>query len=588
MALQKNSNQRQFHWVNKVPESSQLSRSQGQEASSILKFVQKNRNTVYRRRQRPNNKTTHDFVAFETDVKPEPPELAEDDIEAADAARGKRDALNGIRSMQSRWRVNVPTNNLMKGSGIDPFASTVIPMTDSTFSLLQYTKASMLTGSGGYKVDIFSDQLRPFTDLYQAAVGYAFKEMVRSKHIIYPMLAVFSRRMRTLNDHPFAQAQDPDRYLLLATHAVRTSIAEHINDKDAMTYIATGVHFLICAAGLAGRFQESNMHISAFLKFLPYIDTNTLVGYWEWDTACSLDMVNAASTGEEPTIKIANSDPGPMPMARKVMFQDKLNAMKFQMCQTVDPAEASADITRYRERVVNNKFDTMQNPAEDLEAQLGSGLEAAFRTGVLSELMQPVLENLFDCLLVAKVIWRAPGLATRDDARWLCRKSKATLHELISLTGSKKIDTSTFFGQQAECLRQTLVILLMSAQSRLLRLSRKEQAARLKTALTPIVRLDWNSPSRRKDAKPQSVAGLHADEHQYVPNEMLLWMCMTGHWAASEAPEETWFAGASVAIAQHRLGLTDYNDLHRTMTKYLYSKTVQRESLMAIAKELQP
>ena len=582
MAQRKVYKSRQFHWVNKDSDSSELSRSEGQEATSILRFVQKNRTSVRRHRQRLSNKTTHDFVAFETDINLEVDESVDTEIERAELTRVESSVSNVFRSMQSRWRLNVPMNNMTEGSGVDPFATTVVPMTGPIFSLLQYCKSSILTGSGGYKIEACPEQLRPFTDMYQAASNYCFQNMIRFKHIIYPMLAVFSRRMSTLNDYPFAQAQNPDQYLILATQAVRTSIAEHIDDKEAMKYVATGVHFLICAAGLGGRVQESKMHITGFLKFLPYIDTQSLEGYWEVDTASSLDIINATSSGEEPTIKIAMCDPGSLPAGRKSALQDKLTAMKRDAWLYVEPQDASWDIARYHERIITNKFDLMQNPSEDIASSLGSSLETAFRTGMLHDHITPVVEDLLDCLTVAKVVWRAPEFAVKADTIWLCKKSKATLHELLSLTGSKNIDTSNVSGQQAECLRLTLIIVLTAAQYRLLHLSRFQQARRLKAALFSIVRLDWTRFSGPPRAKIEDKDAFKLEETYYSPNEMVLWMCMTGYWAAADGPEATWFAEASVAIAK-RLGLDGYEDLHRVMTRYLYSKTLQRESLVSIA-----
>ena len=585
MAQKKESKSRPFHWINKDSESSELSRSEGQEATSILRFVQRNRTSVRRRRQRPSSKTTHDFVAFETDIDLEIHESIEAEIERAEDTRGKNSVSNGFRSMQSRWRVSVPMNNVTEGSGVDPFAVTIVPMTGPIFSLLQYCESSILTGSGGYKLEACPEQLKPFTDMYQAASTHCLQNMVRFKHIIYPMLATFSRRMYTLNDYPFAQAQNPDQYLILATQAVRISIAEHIDDKEAMKYVATGVHFLICAAALGGRVQESKMHITGFLKLMPYVDTKSLEGYWEVDTASSLDILNATASGEEPIIKIAMCDPGPLPAARKTALQAKLTAMQRDAWLHVGPQKASRDIARYQDRIITNQFDLMQNPAEDIGTSLGSSLEASFHTDMVHHHITPVVGDLLDCLTVAKVIWRAPEFAVRADTIWLCKKSEATLHELLSLTGSKNIDTSNFSGQQAECLRLTLIIVLTAAQYRLLHLSRFQQARRLKAALISIVQLDWARVLGTSGAKIENEEMSNIEQAYYDPNEMALWMCMTGYWAATDGPEAAWFAEASVAIAK-RLGLDDYEDLHGVMTRYLYSKTLQRESLISIANHM--
>lgn len=190
----------------------------------------------------------------------------------------------------------------MSGSAVDPFAATVVPISGNMFSLLQYARQAIKAGAGGYRLDIFPHSLRPMTHMYQAAINHVFQNIMRLRHIMFPILAAFSRRLRLLNDSPFSSAQNPDWYLQLATQAVRASLNENMDDDNALGHIATGVHYLICSAGLAGRFEESNVHIRAFLKFLPYVNTNSLVGYWDFDTASSLDLLNAAALGEEPII----------------------------------------------------------------------------------------------------------------------------------------------------------------------------------------------------------------------------------------------------------------------------------------------
>lgn len=573
---------RQFHWINKDSDSVRLSRSQGQEAVSILRFVQQNRPKTRRKQQTLSGRTQHDFVAFETQAKVDVSKLVEretsQDHRQSVTVSNETD-VNAFRSLQSKWRIaQVPVNNVISGSGIDPFLSTVIPLDSSMYSVLQFARQKILNGGAGYKLDIFSNRLKPMTDMYEAAVQYVFKEVMVSKHVIFPILSAFSTSLLNAAHSPFVAAVRRDRYLQLASEAVRTALAEHLDDRRILRSIATGVHFLICSAALSGRLDETVIHINAFLKFLPYINTKSLIGHWEVDVVSSWDILNAAARGQTPTLKIRVSDPGAFATARMTVFDEKLAQMKVN---GASPSQPRLDIVEYHDRVIRNKFDLLQNPSLDFDLNLGSGLQRAKDTNQLHHVLLPIIHSLFDCVKVAKVVWQAPDFATKQDTSWLCRRTRAVLHELLSLGNSKEIDITTFAGRQGECLRLTLIIILMSALSRVLFHSRREQALRLKAMLIPIARLDWEAQVR---GLPQvSSVDQSEDTSPFNPHEMLLWIAMTGYWAAMGSPEAVWFAETAVEIAVQRLDLRGYKDLHTTMNKYLYSRTVQQECLEQIA-----
>ena len=118
---------RQFLWINKSMESSKLSRIKEKEARSILRFVQKNRTIVHRRRQRPRSRNVHELVAFKTESRLIVPGAQQGELEDFGATHGDGRTSNAFRSMLSKWRVNAPINSITPGSGVDPFVSTVVP-----------------------------------------------------------------------------------------------------------------------------------------------------------------------------------------------------------------------------------------------------------------------------------------------------------------------------------------------------------------------------------------------------------------------------------------------------------------------------
>lgn len=597
MAPRQDPRQKQFHWVNKDLESSRLSRSQGQEATSILRFVQQNRPKPRRgRRKCAEGTKPHDFVAFETEVIPEISRstdvLTEETSQAASELKYDT-TISTFRAMQSRWRVTrIPVNNITEGSAFDPFVSSVVPITAPMYSVIQFARKAILNGAGGYKLSVFSDQLKPMGEMYEAAVHYTLHSTIRYKHIIYPLLAAFSRFMPQADALPTESSQHPDLYLQLGSEAVRTAITEHMGNKDILSSVATGVHFLVSAAALSGRTEEVMIHLNAFLKFLPYVNTKTLVGYWEVDLMHSWAVRVAIVRDQAPLIKVAICDPGHFPPSRMARFRQQLEYMRGipKIHSTLD-----ADVNIFCRKAPRLQFDLLRNPLEDFDLDLGSSLETLVHTHQFYSAMLPIVRNVLDCLTVAKIIWRAPEIATKQDADWLCKRSRVVLHESLSLAGVKRIDTSTFGGQQAACFRQTLNIVLMGVISRQLHFSRRELADRLRGLLVPIVELDWRTQQRQQQQEEENggtEVPVAASSHlantssQFNEHEMLLWMLLTGYWIAAGTPDSEWFAEHAANVAVRRLSLKGYDDLHVVMTKYLYSKTVQRESLEQIASSI--
>lgn len=58
---------------------------------------------------------------------------------------------------------------------------------------------------------------------------------------------------------------------------------------------------------------------------------------------------------------------------------------------------------------------------------------------------------------------------------------------------------------------------------------------------------------------------------------------MTGLFNAQDEPEETWFMLRAAFVAQEHLGIVDYAGLENFMTDFLFSKTQQQKSLIAVS-----
>lgn len=186
--------------------------------------------------------------------------------------------------------------------------------------------------------------------------------------------------------------------------------------------------------------------------------------------------------------------------------------------------------------------------------------------------------------MVAKLTWRSPGFLTVKDTQWLCQRSRAVLHEFLSLTGVRAIPTSTLARRYVECLRLTLLIIMVGALYRILHLSREAMANRLRAALVKIIDICETFDGSDSILSEELIARDGQTDRYSIrqANEMLLWMCFIGYWAAGET-DALWFAVSTVKIATNRLDLRSLRDLEEVMLRHLYSKTMQRDSLRKIS-----
>lgn len=523
-------------------------------------------------------RSAHDFVAFKTS--------SGKFAHSLQHAAGESSLIRApdFRAAQTRWRLNIPVNNVTQGSGVDPFAATVIPMNDAIFSLLQYAKSSMIRGAYGYRLELIPHELRPMSHMYQSAQEYIFEHVLRYDYLIYPFLAAFSQRFYAqAGPTALSSLQHPDWYLHQGTRAVRTAIIENINDASVLSRISTGVCFLVCSTGMMFRCEETRIHIQAFMKFLPYLDTKDMVGYWKLETIAALDVLISVALGLEPVLRVATSDPGPLSLSEKNLIKESLLSIQQKESHFRSDAYTKVGWDGCPSGV---SLDLMRNPTEDLSLDLGCGFDEALTADILHPSISGPLTKLLECLTVAKLVWRAPKYASKRETQWLCRRSQAVLHELLSLNGARKIPSSTSLGKYAECLRLTLIITMTSALYRLHR-SRSMQSGRLRAVLSSVVEIRFcNTPRGFRigdDLEVIDVGELAGHQATRGSDELLLWMLFMGYWASSDTVDTGWFAEAIVRLSRQYLQPRNFSDLESIMMKYLYSKTVQRGSLARVA-----
>lgn len=568
-------------WIIKDVQSASLTRSNEVEATKKAKFVQQRSRKVLKRPRPSRDESNYDFVAFQT-TSQQPRDHVLEAVDNAAPTHTLFDQANHRTLHAGQWLHHLPrlsNDNTLYGSGIDPFQSAIVPITSDLFELIGYSKASILLGAGGYKTEAFHPHLRPFADMYDAAAHLTLTNILRFEHVLYPVLAAFSQRLHCRGQFPFALAYNPDHYIRFSLQALSAAISDGTHSGDHARSLALGIYFMVFATGMAGRLAESQLHVRAFLRLLPHLNTTVLAEFWLVDTAISMDIINSSHLGDCPIIGFASGDPGPMARRRHSKFMEKLAELKRENSGTQSQIYEDCEIIDFGPKNAFRRFDLLQCPKAMIELDLGSSLSAALHARKIHPRLSPVLAKVLKCLDVAKVIWNSSGLTTQQDSTWLCGRVKAVLSEMLSMQSAFTGDELPLADRQARCLLLTLIIVTMGAFHRMLHMSRVSLTIRLKTAMMELLN-DESPTSHKCPDNPEHMLQNRA------ANEMHLWILVTGYWASAYTSNASWFKDKASIVACV-LDLRSRQQLHELMSRYLWSKTVQYRSLSEVWEHLQ-
>lgn len=543
-------------WINKDHSSTSLTHSNNAEASEISTFVQRRTQDARRAERRQRPAVRHDSVAFHVAVQsttavPEN-ERTQDSAMRANRANGKR-----LRPPQLLGKAGkLAADNLIFGSGHDPFGHAVVPITPGFYDLIAYAKDCILTGAGDCKIEAFEAPLQPFVDNYKAGTDATLANILRYKHVLHALLACYSQRLRCRAQFPFSALYEPEYYLRPALEALRSAISDGMGSEEWAKSLALSVHFMIFCTSMTRRIEESNIHVEAFAGLLPRINTSVASGSWLFDSVTSMDLINTTHLGNVPVIQ--NIDPGPLPESRKRLFTERLEQLKQDSRFGGPSCQPQQGVVRWPHRTFM-KFNLLQFPKVDLNLEMGDALVMGLRNRQIDAKLVLATTKLLECLDVAKVIWLIHDFATRQDAEWLCKRSKSLLHDLLSLQPVLDRSADCVETCQARCLLLTLTIYVTGAYHRMLHLSHQALAERLKLALKQLM-----------------ACGADLDSRMY------LWIAMTGFWASYETENRDWHKRLVIGVAT-KLSLCTPKRLHDVMNEYLWSNTVQQYTLYEIA-----
>ena len=241
------------------------------------------------------------------------------------------------------------------------------------------------------------------------------------------------------------------------------------------------------------------------------------------EVCCYTELCFALRTGEVPVFEMM-WDPGPMQCYRAL--QDK---------STSWPARIKA---------------------------CGNGFESAMREGFFDGIAKRIIEELVNDIPALEYV-RSNAEIVPADSQWVCIRSRAILHRLMSL------ETPTWQAplqeRKVHCVISTLIKLLGYEN----------------LCITPI---RYPEAVRRRliDALECSNSDFSQEGSWGKHNDMLLWIMITGARIARASDDEGWFMSRAVQGCRI-LGLESYDDLHGLVRKFIWVENRQCPALMKLA-----
>ena len=416
------------------------------------------------------------------------------------------------------------SNNFKEGDARDPFSSTAVPVDISNHGALQFfSHLGRKTLAHSRNIDKANKPrlIEPFhetPDIIRSPQNY-------ETHLCALLTCVPLQRTTLYGDDSVVRPESSELVKSTALRALQRYIS---NLSPGMIDSQMFVDLLFLS--FAEFYRQDYAAVRTHLHIITHI-VKSLGGFgnmprYAWEGCCFMEISFALKTGQVPVFQMTR-DPGPIEHSRLVQ---------------VDAA--------------------MQSHSSDIK-MFGSGFKDPLQHGFFaSDVTRPIIEALVSDIVALEYI-RNDVNAQASDSRWACFRSRATIHRLLSL---KRCDKHSSLQEwRVECVTTSVVILLTHEN----------------LCISPL----WYG----KAVVAQLEGPLHASNSNFshegcwgVHNHMLLWIVITGMWAATGSTEEAWFLAEAVCGCT-LLGLDSYDKLCQMMNSFIWIEQLQSPTLMTLA-----
>jgi hypothetical protein len=602
-----------FLWVNKSSSTPWLSRSGENETSTIFSFVQQRRRRREPVLQRSVSENSNRAVLRRSKRRTSL-RAGSVAIEAAPDAQPQQHR----HGREENVAVTVKPLNLRTGSCIDPFDQIVIPITKPLEAILRYYWKMVVTGGPNNKEEVLPPHVRSVQS-YDAVREQAMREALSDRLALAGLLATMSARMVHMSKFELPGNVGCEQYIQSMIGLLRERIHDcQLRGVCAEPAIYLGIWRLALAECISGDFGAVRVHLLALRELLEHLTIDDPINRYVRVGIGAIDLFMAIET---------NSPDFVLPAPQSSIPRPDLEAIQAKVAEAVGSDQHLTASAFSRERfhvdAMMPSRDILADASATLSFDLGSSFAIALSSGWLPEHLRPVMTELLDIVLIAKYIWRTPH-GTPAEASWMCDHAKLVLRALCVLPRPSIV--ATMSERRGEAIRLALVIMLSHTVTRYAFRSGPLNMRRLRDALSGIA-TDWSDHEAGVvdgdsiDPTSQSPAGedRHAVAHHNAefhpearnPNSFLLWVLLTGHFAALEAvsshalnhsiqiatlvssqnagpleSDEMFFRVRASFVASHHLGLKDAEDLHGVMEGFLYAPEMQKRSIAIVGLSL--
>ena len=458
--------------------------------------------------------------------------------------------------LRQNWFVT-PVNTVSH-STVDPFNTTLVPITEEVDTLMKYFAAAQSAGGNAYKLHLLPEYVQDAV-MVDRVVQSFWNNFLRYEHAMYAMMAFMAVRLLVITKVRLSNIKSPDHYMQKAITSLRRRLQECQNPALEADHATMGAMTQIALADwTSGNLGAARIHLSVLSNLVQHVDVEEMTGRLMVESIRTVDLQVALETRQMPFLPAA---PSFEPLSRGRINQVKrLLDHVARNNRTMNESSPDDMATRLGQDP-KPPHDILEDCSITLDFRLGNKLEEALESDILYPSIRPVLRNVLDCLTLAKFLWRTSE-ATSKDVRWMCRTARTMVHHLWTYGWDHANDPHDTQHRLTDCVRLALVILLTLATNRL--------ASRAVGGLGQELYMAYQRLEMPCNASK-------------LQRRLYLWTLITGVFVARESSHEKSWLLYEAAAAARGLGLTSYEALHDAMTDFIYSWTMQMESLQQVA-----
>ena len=437
-------------------------------------------------------------------------------------------------------------------------------ITSEELRVIEYYRFALSSGGNAWNSEVLPAKLRSSKQATSMAVcNMMTRNALAHVHCMYALKAFISIRMRVISNMRTSSERDALFHMCQAISAIRKVLLETQKAHKVVEWFTIlSIHQLTMANWYSGDLEAARAHIGAVASLEMQLSPEEPWQGFMMESMRTADIQVAIELGTTPHIPAKSPD--------KASFSTRLREMQAYLRQEAAGISDHQDVQALHspEQSRFHQENVLADAAVTMNLKLGLGLHVACKCNVLDGGMRSIILDFVDCLTIAKFVWRT-SLAQKEDAAYMCTLARFLEHKLATYTPLPRV--SDVVRHLSECVRLALLIMLTCARNRMSRRALPRVGSDLVGALN---RLQECWPHLDRDS-------LILDD--CYPRNLLLWLYATAAFALHDCSEEIYLCGCAATLASMSPSCGDYGSLHQVMSRFVYSSTTQKHTLLKIS-----